>query len=251
MTTPLTPEERLFQAIGQVDDILLERLDKQLHAVAPVPSDTLYTKRTSITKRRRRQLGIATGLIALVVACVLIFTNSWQQTSSVIYTASESVVNSYQPSNQKRPADVAPTAPPTSPVAPAMQMPSNGKVLYSSDIQQALQAYQDQQVQFLVAVDLFQDGASVPSDSQQVQDELKRLQAQGYSIGYANHWTYDATNKQTWQPFIAAYLTAAELEQFKASPNYGYYFQFATNGDGSPVSAEQGIYSDGNDLDRK
>ncbi|WP_322906369.1 hypothetical protein [Paenibacillus campi] len=237
--TMLTPEERLFQAIGHVDDVLLERLEQQLQPTAPssiAPLIDLRTKRA----QRRRWVGITAGLVAIAIACTLILSTIWQSVPAVpaIYTASAPIVNSYV-SNQKLPADVK----------PALQIPPNGKVIYSRDVQQALQAYAGKHVLLFVAIDLFQHGAPLASDSQQTDAELKRLQQLGYSIGYARYWTYagEGDAQQVKHIYVAAYVTAAQLKQFAASPDYGYLLHFAVNGDGSPVSGKQGIFTNRND----
>ncbi len=240
MTPSLTREERLFQAIGQVDDVLLERLEQQLQLMEQVPStlDSDHHKAATNRTRRRRWLraGIASTLAAAAVAvCLFIFSSSWQS-QPAMYTASEPVVNSYI-SNQKRPADVS----------PAMQMPANGKVFYSPDVKQALQANQGKQVLFLVAVDLFHNRAPVAQDSEQTRAELKRLQQLDYKIGYSRYWTYAGETEQVNGVFVAGYLTATQLEQFAANADYGYSIHFVVNGDGSPIPAEQGIFTDPND----
>ncbi|MFD1887351.1 hypothetical protein [Paenibacillus wenxiniae] len=237
MTTSPTREERLFQAIGQVDDVLLERLEQQLQLMEPVPSTLASDEReramSSPRRRRSLRIGIASALaVVAVAACLFMFSSSWPS-QPAMYTASEPVVNSYI-SNQKQPADVS----------PAMQMPANGTVLYSPDVKQALQANQGKQVVFLVAIDLFHNRTPMAQDSEQTRAELKRLQQLDYTIGYSRYWTYAGENQQVNGILVAGYLTAAQLEQFATSPNYGYSIHFAVNGDGSPIPAEQGIFTD-------
>ncbi len=239
MTTSLTREERLFQAIGQVDDVLLERLDQQLQLIehAPATVDTPDSDVMNTRRRRWRRTGIASALAAVAVAaCLLIFSPYWQN-QPAMYTASEPVVNSYV-SNQKLPGGD---------VSPSMQMPANGTFFYSHEVKQALQANQGKQVVFLVAIDLFHNRTPVAPDSEQTHAELKRLQQLQYQVGYTRYWTYSDKMQQTAGTMVAGYLTAAQLEQFAASPDYGYSIHFAMNGDGSPLSAEQGIFTDPND----
>ena len=63
-------------------------------------------------------------------------------------------------------------------------------------------------------------------------------------MGYAKYWTYEGKGEQVDKTYVSGYFTSEELESFAANENYGYAFRFAVNGDGSAVSADQGIITD-------
>lgn len=122
--------------------------------------------------------------------------------------------------------------------------PADGTILFFVDVKSALEEYDEKKMTYFLAVDIFSDTAMISPDSTEMQIELQRLLNLGYKIGTAERWTYYGDGDKVYQTYIAGYFTAEELKNFAANEKYGYAFQFARNGDGSPVLPEEfAIYS--------
>ncbi|MEW4372040.1 hypothetical protein [Paenibacillus kandeliae] len=232
MSIHTTPDERLFEAIGQVDDALLERLEAHMQA----HSQPLTARSRSISRQRKRWGGIAAVLVATVAACIFIFNSIGQQLPSM-YTASGTVIDSY----------TSDTLPPSSSVSPSMAAPQNGMLSLDNDLKLALNEHAQQSVTYFVAVDLYSNGSLLTVDSKQARSEVERLQQAHYKVGYSQSWTYRGNMQKVYQTYIAGYFTAEQLKQFAASPDYGYSLHFIFNGDGSPVSPDNGIFTQWDD----
>lgn len=125
-------------------------------------------------------------------------------------------------------------------VSESYAAPSNGEKLYVRTVKMALDQYAGQDVKCFVAIDLFSNGTPLETNSKEVQAEVKRLQGLNYDVNVAKAWTYEGNAQKVDYTYVGAYLTADQLEHFKMSTNYGYAFQFASNGDGSPVEGKAG-----------
>jgi len=215
-------EERLYQAIGEADDELLERMEQ---AMAAQP-----TGRADRNKHRRRIW--RTGLLSVLVAAaalLLIFNDSlFDRGTDPTYTASGPVVDR---AIGNEPSSIAVT-------------PGNGQTVYFDSVRRAFETNADPRTQYFVAIDLFADGMPLDVGSSDTNHELKRLQDLGLNVGYSESWTYQGEGEQVAYPYTAGLLTAEQLKNFPASSEYGYAFRFATNGDGTPVPAENGVQAE-------
>ncbi|MDQ1236973.1 hypothetical protein QE450_004471 [Paenibacillus sp. SORGH_AS306] len=128
-------------------------------------------------------------------------------------------------------------------VSESYATPTNGEKLYVRAVKMALDQHAGQDVKYFVAIDLFSNGTPLATNSKEVQAEVKRLQGLNYDIDFAKAWTYEGNLQKVDYTYVGAYLTADQLQQFKANTNYGYAFQFASNGDGSPVQGKAGSIS--------
>lgn len=122
--------------------------------------------------------------------------------------------------------------------------PQNGTWFCFVEVKDALEKYAGENVTYFLAIDVFSNSKGLDVESEELTAELERLSELGYHVGYAEAWTYQGQGEQMPYTFAAGYFTAEELESFAASTDYGYAFHFAINGDGSPVSSEQGIVCD-------
>lgn len=122
--------------------------------------------------------------------------------------------------------------------------PENGKMIFQTDVQSALDEGTEDNTLYFVAIDLFQDKTPLTPESDAAQEELKRLAGCGYKVGYAVAWTYQNEWEKVDLRYLAGYFTKEQLSNFAASPSFGYSFSFATNGDGSPVDAEQSLITE-------
>ncbi|WDF50539.1 hypothetical protein PQ460_21620 [Paenibacillus sp. KACC 21273] len=203
--------EQLYRAIGQIDDELLTRYEARRQ-----PKSTYWLKWSS-----------AVAFAAAAVIIAFMATSVWNEQSQ-IYTASGTVIQNIE----GVPSDV---------LSGSTVAPANGSKVYDAGVQQALTKYAGQDVKYFVAIDLFANMNPVEYNSPQAQAELERLTALNYNVGYATAWTYQGNQQKVNYSYIAGYFTADQLKNFAINTQYGYVFHFATNGDGSPVSADQGI----------
>lgn len=206
--------EQLYRAIGQIDDELLTRYEARRQ-----PKSVYWLKWSS-----------AVAFAATAVIIAFMATNVWDQ-QNPIYTASGTVIQSETAPSGGIPSDSYAT-------------PTNGSTFYSPEVQQALKKHAGKDVKYFVAIDLFANMNPVEYNSPQAQAELQRLTALNYNVGYATAWTYQGNQQKVDYSYIAGYFTADQLQNFVADSHYGYGFRFATNGDGTPVDAEQGIHID-------
>lgn len=125
-------------------------------------------------------------------------------------------------------------------VSESYATPSNGETLYVRAVKMALDQYAGKDVKYFVAIDLFSNGTPLDTNSKEVQAEVKRLQELNYDVNVAKAWTYEGNAQKVDYTYVGAYLTADQLQHFKVNSNYGYAFQFASNGDGSPVTGQAG-----------
>lgn len=203
--------EQLYRAIGQIDDDLLTRYEARRQ-----PRSKYWLKWSS---------AIAFAAAAVIISFMA--TNVWNQ-QNPIYTASGTVIQSETTPSGGIPSDSYAT-------------PVNGSKFYSPEVQQALKKNAGKDVKYFIAIDVFNDMKPIEVNSAEAVNELERLTALHYKVGYATAWTYQGNQQQVDYSYIAGYFTADQLKNFVADSHYGYGFRFATNGDGLPVDADQGI----------
>lgn len=151
--------------------------------------------------------------------------------------------------NEERTIDVLPHKQPTANkdsksgaaiASDSYAAPANNEKVYFTGVKQALEKYANQDVKYFVAIDLFANSTPVDVNSKEAQAEIKRLKALNYDVDVAKAWTYEGDLQKVDYKYVGAYLTADQLKNFKTSDKYGYAFSFATNGDGSSVTAKAG-----------
>ena len=123
-------------------------------------------------------------------------------------------------------------------------VPNNGEKTYFNEVTNALKEHDGQDVTYFLAIDIYANQTKLEDTSDRVKVELERLTKLGDRVGYSKCWTYQGNNEKVDILYVSGYFTEEQLENFPASENYGYTFRFATNGDGSSVSADQGIITD-------
>lgn len=197
--------ERIFEAIGHADEELLERCEN--HKEKPA-RNVLWLK-----------WGAAAACVCLLAVGGVTFKNSLTGGGSpTIISSGDSGL-----------------------VSGLYAAPENGKTIFQTDVRSALDEETKNNTLYFVAIDLFQDKAPLESGSDAAQEELNRLKGCGYKVGYATAWTYQGEWEKADLHYLAGYFTKEQLEDFEASPSFGYSFSFATNGDGTPVDAEQSL----------
>lgn len=195
--------ERIFEAIGNTDEELLECCEayKGKHT-----RHTLWIK-----------WGAAAACVCLLAAGGLTFKNSLTGGGSpTIISSGASGLG-----------------------AGIYAAPENGETIFQTGVRSALDEGNKHNTLYFVAIDLFQDKTPLDPGSDAAQTERKRLEGCGYKVGYATAWTYEGDWEKVDLHYLAGYFTKEQLEDFEASPLFGYSFSFATNGDGTPVDVEQ------------
>lgn len=200
---------QIYKAIGDADDKLLERSER---------------------KAVRRPVWIRWGAAAACLCLLAAGSVALHGQRAPVSTETPSVVISSYASGQ-----------PGSIYAP----PENGKTLFFTEVQAALDANTGKDATYFVSVDIYRDGVSLDPAGSEVQAELQRLSENGCQVGFATGWTYQGEDgEKADMSYAAGYFTAEQLERFPASADYGYAFSFATNGDGSAVSPDQTLSSE-------
>lgn len=121
--------------------------------------------------------------------------------------------------------------------------PSPGEVKCTSEVREAREKYRGKDVTFLLAFDMFKDDGRL-SDEERI-EEYQRLISLGYELYAAECWTYRAKNEKEYYTVVVGYFTESDLSLFRSNPEYGYMFDFVTNGDGTGISVdEQDIITD-------
>ncbi|MBP3704202.1 MAG: hypothetical protein J6I98_01595 [Clostridia bacterium] len=116
--------------------------------------------------------------------------------------------------------------------------PMNGKVILEEELANTLEQCAVTEFtglpRFLVAFDLYRDGMKIDPDSEEYAAEIERLEALGYTFR-ALHVQHK--NKSV-EVQVCGLLSEAQLAQFDASEEYGYFFCFPENEDGTALDWE-------------
>lgn len=120
--------------------------------------------------------------------------------------------------------------------------PSPGSCMYFIEVQKAMEKYAGTDTMLFLAIDIFPAEGKTEVTGEEIQAEADRLSALGYRVGYSKVWTYKGRGEKVPYTFLSGLFTVEELENFKASPDYGYAFRFAHNGDGSAVKVDMSVF---------
>lgn len=209
----MSKSERLFLAIGNVDDVLLARCEQ--------------TQNRSIHKKVWFKWSSAAACLCLVLAGAFgLYTHSGQTNGGPATQNGNRVIESYAS---------------TPSISSLYASPENGTVLFMNGVRETVTENAGQDTLYFLGINFFADGAPLAAESDAVTAELNRLTKLGYQVGYATCWTYEGEGTQRDLRYTAGYFTEQQLLDFAASDQYGYSFHFVTNGDGSPVASDSGI----------
>ena len=234
---------RLYKAIGDADEELLARCEE----VQQKPQLALWKK----------------TLMAAACICIVFFgmwigyrflplfhleaihSGSEQEQENAAdtgnYVPSEKIVGSYEIIG-KNGESIG--------VSSCYAAPEPGEWIYEHNVSEAMNEYAGENVLFFVSIAVSSideertNNRILEPGSLEMTEELKRLTELGYQVGYAETWTYHGKDERFYYTYAAGYLTEEQLRNFEASEQYGYFFGFATDGDGKPVDAQEGIVRD-------
>lgn len=200
--------EQIFKAIGEADTTLLNRCE---------------------TTKSRHSVWIHWGAMA---ACLCLFwaagsvlSLNHTKNGIIVPGATEQIVASF----------------PTDNGSGIYEAPANGTVLLYNEVRAALEQDAGRNQTYFLAIDIYQDGVPLEPDSNAVKNEIKRLNKNGYRVGYTDSWTYQDNLEKGDFIYTAGYFTQTQINAITANKDYGYAFYFAVNGDDSPVPAEKGL----------
>lgn len=120
--------------------------------------------------------------------------------------------------------------------------PSPGTVSFSAEVKEARKKYDGKNVTFLLSFDMFKkdgEGQIVELSEKERTEEYQRLISQGYELYTAECWDYQENGQKKYYTVVVGYFTESDLTRFKNNPEYGYFFDFEINGDGSGISADK------------
>ena len=119
--------------------------------------------------------------------------------------------------------------------------PSPGEVNFASAVREAREKYEGKDVRFLLTFSIFKDNGekTVELSEEERIEEYQRLVSLGYELYTAECWTYQGEGEKLYYTVVVGYFTESDLSLFRGNPEYGYMFDFMTNGDGSSISVEE------------
>ena len=116
-------------------------------------------------------------------------------------------------------------------------VPRAGEIIYETAIREAREKYLGKNVTYLLAFHIYEDEELLSGNKRT--EEYQRLIAEGYELYMAECWTYQGKGEKKYYPVVVGYFTEDQLSDFKSNPQYGYFFYFVTDGDGSGISVDQ------------
>lgn len=113
----------------------------------------------------------------------------------------------------------------------------NGEWFMDHYLEEMLQAHTGEDAYFLVAVELSRDGKVIDADSEEYAAEIERLTGLGYTFRTLSVQHRD----KSLQVQVCGLFTEEQLTGFDASGDYGYFFYFPENKDGTPLDWEDAV----------
>ena len=119
--------------------------------------------------------------------------------------------------------------------------PLSGEVAFTGAVREAREKYEGKNVSFLLGFSIFKDDGkkTVQLSEEERVAEYQRLISLGYKLYTAECWTYQGKGEKLYYTVVVGYFTESELSLFSGNPEYGYLFDFVTNGDGCGISVKE------------
>lgn len=112
---------------------------------------------------------------------------------------------------------------------------AEGGVLFSQQLTEALAAYGDG-ANYRVMVELFQGGVEISGGSAEARAEMDRLAAEGYTVAFE---TYFDGNTEHY--YFTMHMTAAQLENFSAGSECGWFLMLYNEHFGIPGAYQETV----------
>lgn len=119
--------------------------------------------------------------------------------------------------------------------------PFPGEVTVTSAVREAREKYAAEPVRFLLGFSIYKEdgGKTVQLSGEERMAEDQRLISLGYKLYEAECWIYQGDGEKRYDTVVVGCFTERELTLFAGNPEYGYLFDFVTNGDGSGISVQE------------
>ncbi|MDO3411393.1 hypothetical protein QWJ34_16625 [Saccharibacillus sp. CPCC 101409] len=202
-----TRGDRLYRAIGRIDDDLLAEYE----AAGVRPAAYRGLKRSG---------ALAAASAAVLLALLLggrlgedVRETEQAQAPIVIASAEDASVSSIEGSYMP---------------------PEDGSYFYFEAVRKALDKHAGENVNYFVEIDLFADGSRLAVSDPRTRAEVNRLNKLGLDVGYSTVWTYAGTTKKKDYVYVSGTFTEEKLRNFPAADEIGYAFRFAADKDGTP-----------------
>lgn len=116
--------------------------------------------------------------------------------------------------------------------------PEPGQWFCFVDVDEARKVYAGNDVEFLLAFDLFpEDGKALSEEEKNA--EYQRLAGLGYQLFEVEYWDYYGDGQKATHSIIVGLFTEEQLTHFNVNPHYGYAFHFVYNGDHSSLKFDK------------
>lgn len=117
-------------------------------------------------------------------------------------------------------------------VSTVYAVPEPGTYNCTAAVREARERYQGKDVAFLLGISIHSEEKL---SAEERNAEYQRLADLGYRLIEVEKWSYQDDGEKVYQTMVAVILTEEELSNFAVSPDYGYFFYFLKNGDGSKI----------------
>lgn len=212
---------------------------KDLYKDISLIGDELIEKnRPAIYKRRHAVPAVlaAAACVLIVLAGIYIFAVITQDNNIFTDNTDYKIITDYRIKSNGN-----------SSTSPCYAAPMGGETLLVREIHEAFREYGDENVKFLLAVDIKEYYPNFDPNKEEdnrlrgekLDAELKRLTDLGYEFYEEKIWHFINKGEKEWYTVIVGLFTKEQLLEFPAYKDYGYSFQFAENGDGTSVEFDK------------
>lgn len=120
-------------------------------------------------------------------------------------------------------------------------IPAPGEYFCYFNVTAAREQYAGQDVQYLLAFDIFKPDVENRTKSKRLSEEetnaeYQRLMDLGYELYITEYFTYQGYLEKVYRPVVVGLFSEKELATFSTNPAYSYLFYFVNNGDGSFIT---------------
>ncbi len=115
--------------------------------------------------------------------------------------------------------------------------PLAGQVIYSTQVTEAREKYQGKNVTYILKFNIYKTGGTLTDEEKNA--EYERLISLGYELYTVEKWAYQGYGEKYYFDVVVGRFTEEQLKSFAVNSEYGYLFDFVTNGDGSPISFDE------------
>lgn len=226
----------------QADSVVPDKWQEISDAVESLTVNSVSQSRKHYNIKRI----VALAACFCIVLGAVLFYKSYKKPSIPLDTENSVVISTTKPIDkeiEKRTVITENTSETSGYVkATDMKAPDPGEKIYSMGLRNALEEHKGEDVYYLLNISMHKkDGnQSRLATEEEEKAEYQRLASLGYEFYKDETWTYvdEEGNKEHFSVVVGCY-TEADLSDFDINPEYGYFFDFERNGDGSPIPFDE------------